>query len=537
MALPRVYANDEITAFRWPKPNDYAAIHKEQLRRMAVARGDAYTRYDCERFYLFVGVDAQGNETHRTRRVSTMLQFLVGVSAAALSGTCALNVAPSAFERSPDPENPRLMVPSPEEVDTLAAGNAIWLRSCVEERIEEWAASASEVGDLFIEVGWSEEDPTLAEFHALDPSTVKVFYDSRGKRIVRAVIEFKYRPDGADVDVTYKRTITADRWAVKNQTDANGQIVKDASGAPVVVRELVKGRIVTEDGAFRQDVVNTLGICTVLHYKWGPRPGSPQLSTCATTGFEDVVAKSDSASTQVSAIATRHANPKLVSEGLELVDDDVTGDDGTVSAPSAGIAPTLALGAGEKVYYLQVELSGVTAFRDSTAGDMRMAREECSEFLMSESGANASGTALSMRAAAFTGKYGPKQRRFRAMLAMATSMALCLERLKPWSADADVFVCQGSTPLPLDRKAELDVIGQAVDMRVLKRSDAIAAAQALGIGPADADPVTYAEEISDEDRALDEQAGALLDKMNGAKAPPKPALVDTAAGEENGTAA
>ena len=111
------------------------------------------------------------------------------------------------------------------------------------------------------------------------------------------------------------------------------------------------------------------------------------------------------------------------------------------------------------------------------------------------------------------------------MLARATSMCLCMERMQPWSDDADVFVVSGSTPLPLDRAAELDVLAKAIDMRVLKQSDAIAAAQGLGIGPADAEPTTYAEELRAEDRALDADAGALLEKMRG-PAPVKPDAPD-----------
>ena len=500
---------DPLGAATWPAPNDYSAIHREQQRRMRVFAAEPYTDADCVRFFLFQTRDpVTGDPQHRTRRVSTMLQFLVSVSAAALGGSCSLNVAPGQFERTPDPLNARLLVPGPIEKATLEAGNAIWRRSCVEERIEEWATAAAAVGDAFFEVGWSAEDPNLAEFYALDAHTVKVWYDSRGKHITKAVIEFKYRPDGQDEEIVYKRTITADR------------IVTGEDGK----RTAVKGRIVTEDGEFKQDVENALGICTVLHYRWAPRPGSPQLSACATTGYEDVVAKSDSASTQVSAIGTRHANPKLVGVGFSPEDTSVTGADGQTHGKSTDLAASIGIAQTEDLRYLQVDLGGVTAFRESTAGDMRMAREECPEFLMSESGANASGTALSMRAAAFTGKHGPKMSRFRATLARAVSMCLCMERMQPWSDAADIFVVSGSTPLPLDRAAELDVLAKAIDMRVLKQSDAIAAAQGLGIGPADAEPTTYAEELRAEDRALDADAGALLEKMRG-PAPAKPVAV------------
>ena len=499
---------DQLGLTTWPQPNDYNAIHAEQRRRMSVYAAEPYTDADCTRFFLFQTRDQNGDPQHRTRRVSTMLQFLVGVGASALGGTCALNVAPGQFPREATSENPRLLVPGPLEVATLEAGNAIWRRSCVEEKIEEWAVAACAVGDAFFEVGYSADDPALAEFHALDAHTVSVYYDSRGKNITKAKVEFKYRPDGAEEEVTYRRVVTADRWVV----GADG------------TRAKVKGRIVTEDGDFRQDVENTIGICTILHYRWAPRPGSPQLSACATTGYEDVVAKSDSASTQVSAIGTRHANPKLVGEGFQPEDTTYTDRNGNEYGKSADLAPTMGIGPGEDLRYLQVDLGGVAAFRESTAGDMRMAREECPEFLMSESGANASGTALSMRAAAFTGKHGPKMARWRAMLAKAASMCLCLERLEPWTDAADVFVCTGSTPLPLDRAAELDVIARAMDMRVLKQSDAVAAAQSLGVGPADADPTTYAEEIREEDAALDEKASAMADRLNGIKPLPKGAV-------------
>lgn len=490
------------TARAWPKANDYAAIHAEQRRRLDVFAAEPYTPDDCTKMFLFRAYSG-GQETHRTRRVSTMLQFLVLVSAAALGGSCALNVAPGQFDREPDPDNERLMVPGPEEVKTYTEGQEIWRRSQVDERLEEWGVSASAVGDLFWEAVWSEENPDYAEYHALDPDTVKVWYDSRGKCIRKAVIEFEYTPEGATEPVKYKRTITADQWVIRNVKDENGQIKRDAGGNVEVVREKVQGRIVTDDGDFHQDVINTLGICTVVHYRWSPRTKSPQLSGCATTGYEDVVAKSDSASTQVSAIGTRHANPKTVTKGFQASDPNTTNRDGTVSSESAGIAPTIAHGETEEVYYLEASLTGVTAFRESTVGDMKMARDECPEFIMSESGANSSGTALSMRAAAFTGKYGPKQARFRACLAKLTSMCLCMQRHQPWSDEADIFVVSGSTPLPLDRAAELDVITKAKEARLLKQSDAIAAAQGLNIGPADADPTTYAEDIRQEDAALD----------------------------------
>ena len=480
---------DRGSVMTWPRENDYAAIHVEQRRRLSVLRGDDYTLDDHDRFYLFRGVDAAGNEVCRTRRVSTMAAFLVQTDAAALAAPCALNVAPGQWARVPDPAHDGLELPAPEEVAALEQGNAIWRRSCVDDRLEEWAYTLAGIGDLFHEVGWSEEDPDLAEFHALDPDTVKVWYDARRKNIVRAEVCFQYVPPGADAAVEYKRTITADRWVMDGTT-----------------RRLVEGRIVTQDGDFRQDVPNPLGVCTILHTRFAPRPKSPQLSACAFTGYEDVVAKSDSAATQLGAIGTRHANPKLITEGFQTTGpyDDAT--DYTRGVSDTQVAPAMAVGEGEKPYYLEVSLAGATALRDSTVADMKMARDECPEFLMSESGANSSGTALSMRAAAFTGKLGPKQARFRSTLARAVSMCRALELGEKWSDEMDVYVVGGAPPLPVDRAAELDVIKAAIDMRVLKQSDAVAAAQGLGIGPADADPTTYAEEIREEDAALDARA-------------------------------
>lgn len=481
---------ERATVATWPRENDYAAIHAEQKRRMSVLAGDDYTLTDHDRFYLFRGIDAAGNEVCRTRRVSTMLAFLVQTDAAALAASCALNVAPGQWARVPDPDHEGLELPAPEEVAALEQGNAIWRRSRVDEMLEEWAFSLAGIGDLFLEVGVSEEDPNLAQFGALDADTVKVWYDSRRANIIKAEVCFQYTPPGADAPVEYKRVITADRYVI----GANGQ------------RTLIRGRIVTTDGDIRQDIENPLGVCTILHTRFGPRPKSPQLSACAFTGYEDVVAKSDSAATQLGAIGTRHANPKLITEGFQTTGpyDDAT--DYTRGVSDTQIAPAMAVGSGEKPYYLEVSLAGASALRDSTVSDIKAARDECPEFLMSESGANSSGTALSMRAAAFTGKLGPKQARLRSTLARAVSMCRALEMGQRWSDEMDVYVVGGAPPLPVDRAAELAVIDTAIKMRVLKQSDAVAAAQGLGIGPADADPTTYAEAIRAEDAALDARA-------------------------------
>ena len=460
----------------WPKTHEQRA--KEWARRRSAFRGGEYTDDDFKRMYLFQGCNARGQVIIKTRRVSPMLAFVANVDAACIAGCPSLEIRPGAF---PDVDGK----PGKAEIAALDEGRAIMRRAAVEDSIAVWSTSYATEGDLYFEVGTDDEGEWT--FYPLAPESVDVQPDKFGRVTRRAVIAMDYTKAGEDTPTKYKRTIT---------------VGKD-------------GRIKTEDGSATDDVPNVLAVSTVVWVPFDPVPGSYGFSKCAFTDIEDLVAKADSATTQMSAIGTRWADPTLITKGFALVDEDPTGDLPGTGAKSAQIGKTLAMQKDEEASYLTVDLTSVESLVNATATDLENARKALPEYMFSDTSASSSGLAMSYQATALVAKLEPRRDRLYGAIARMVGMCRAAAMGKAWTPDMDIYVVTGPPILPMDKAAQVQILISIKEAGAITAEDFIGHLQALGFIDPSHDPKEYADAVALEADALDAKAHSLATALTG----------------------
>lgn len=473
----------------WPKTRADRA--NEYKRRRSAYRGGEYTDDDFKRMFLFQGCNAAGDVIIKTRRISTMPTFLVAVDAACIAGEPTLEIRPGAFPATDSGE------PSAEEVAALEEGRAFMRRAGVSDLIGTWSTAYASEGDLFFEVGT--DDVGDWTFYKLEPETVGVWADKYGRTTQRASICFEYVPAGAESAVKYERTITVDTRA-----SAGGQITT------------TKGKITTEDGnAPRSDVPNLLGVSTVVWVPFDPVPGSYGFSKCAFTDVEDLVAKADSATTQMSAIGTRWADPTLVTKGFSLQDTSTISDNSPGGAPSAAMGKTLPIAKDEEVSYLTVDLTNVESLVTATTADLDAARKGLPEYMFTDTSASSSGLAMSYQATALVAKLEPRRDRLYGAIARMVGMCRAATANRPWTDAEDIYVVKGPPILPVDRASQAQLLLSLKEASAITAVDLVAQLQALGFVAAEHDPAEYAATLAAEADALDTKAHALATAISG----------------------
>ena len=478
---------------KWPSTKSERAA--EYKRRRAAYRGGEYEDGDFTRMFLFQGCNAKGEVIIKTRRISPMLSYLVNMDAACIAGEPTLEIRPGAF---PQPDG----TPGADELAALEEGRALMRRAGVNEQIATWSTAYASEGDLFFEVGT--DDGGDWTFYKLEPETVTVYADKFGRTMDRATVEFEYTPDGADAPVKYERTVTRARVVV----DANG-------------RRTVPGTIETRDGGALAPTVtpNTLGVCTVVWVPFDPVPGSFGISKCAFTDVEDLVAKADSATTQMSAIGTRWADPTLVTKGFALADGSVRDEANGLGAESAAIGKTLAIAKDEGVEYLTVDLTNVESLVNATSTDLENARKGLPEYMFTDSSASSSGLAMSYQATALVAKLEPRRDRLYAALARMVGMCRAAAANRPWSDAEDIYVVKGPPILPVDREAQARLLLSLKEAGAITAVDLVAQLQALGFVGASHDPAEYAATLAAEMDALDTKAHSLATALTRQQTP------------------
>lgn len=500
---------DITTSRKWPCTHEDRA--REWKRRREVFRGGEYSPDDFTRLFLFQGVNSAGEVVVKTRRTSILPAFLVETAAAAMGSTVALNVAPTAFPRTPR-EDGTLPPPTPEEVRAMEYGQAAMRRAGVPDLWREWGLSLASEGDIVWEV--CTDDDGAWTFAKHKPEHVRIYRDRYERRIVKAVIEFEYYKPEATQPTRYRRVIT-----------------------PQTIDTF------EDDQRVGKSVPNVLKAVGVVWARFSPVPGSP-ISKCAFTDVEDVVARADSATAQFGAIGTRHADPTLVTEGFQLEDPDpaLPGQ----GAASAATGKTLATPPGTKASFLTVDLAGISAITEASTATVEQTKAMLPEFLVTESGANSSGLAMSYRAAAYVAKFQPIQAGMLHALATLLGMCRAAEAGEAWSDKQDIYMLDAGPVLPVDIDAKLKAIIDAEAAGLALHEDSIAAAQGLGFGDPEADPSVYAAKVRAQQHQRDAQAADMIGKIGAPQdsaptdpatdpnATPAPAAVDVAAQALNG---
>lgn len=390
--------------------------------------------------HLFRAFDDNGNEMAQTRRILGYGRFIVSTDARALAGGRLVldlenNVA--------DVEMHKLR---------LERALQIWRRSKMQVVASTWFLMLCGLGDWWVVAVPRGKFQT--ELIGYDPRVVVPTYDVTGKVLVSVTIESKTD------DHTYKQVI-----------DGKTITTTVNNGTPEVV-------------------THNLGVPPVVHLRcipWGTEPGH---SLNAVEGIERAVATVDAMFTQQHAIASRFANPTLVTYGFKVAhNSDVNRFGRTITG-----VPKDA-----RVEYL----TGTSTIKETIEVVKeidRHIRDTSPEFLFASDGAQESGEARNMRARAFIAKIEDIRDRVYPELARVLAMAVALEERRELDEGIDaVFTVKGPPVLPQSVVSELTALTEAE--RWMKRADIVRHLQRIGLVTPDADPDEYAAEVADEQAA------------------------------------
>jgi len=438
--------NDKTTGKpAWPTTWD--ARRTEQQRRRDLVLMRPYTPEECQRLGLFQGTNIGGDTIHRAQRISPLIAYVAQVGTTLLSREWTLNLKGDADPQQNDPR--------------LTRGMETWRRSQIARLARMWADNLTVEADCYMEAAIDDAGRAVVVHHK--PQHVRVWLDSRGVEVVKATITFMVDdPDDDSKQVQYVRTLTRDKLSEK------------IGDKPAKV------------------VDNRLGVVPLGWDQFAPSGVDPYLGKPPWWGIEDGVSVHDSAASILTVIGTKRANTVLFAEGV----NPTTGTDAGQSVPGVqggAVEGGVIVGpVGTDIRPIGHGLEGAQVLVEQAERVHAIVATTCPELLFTEAGANASGTALSHRAASLLAKYAPPDTELRAtvgrMLAMAQAMADGLA----WSDDLDVYEVTAGPMLALDRSAELDALVKALETGLIRPADAVRKLQDLGYIPRDADPEQYA---------------------------------------------
>lgn len=470
MTTTRYFDNAAIQKC-WPRT--WAERHAEYARRRNVVMMGPHNERDIQRLCLFRGTNGEGTVIHEAQRVSPLIRYVAQVDTMILSRPWSLNLRPDVEADENDPR--------------LTRGMETWRRSHIDDRSRVWSDILSTEADLYIEAGVDGSTPQRPIVTGYRPQYVKIWLDDQGLEIIKAVIEYEVEdPDASTPNAMIKivRTLTPTEISVKR------------GDAPPV------------------SAPHNLGRVPLLHVQWSPGP-DPYLGVPPWWGLEDAIAVHDSATTMLSVMGTKRANPALFAEGFVLPSGAaVPGLDGGASETTVIAGPQ-----GSDLRPVSPGMEGVTALSERATDVHGLAAATVAELLYTEAGANASGTAIAYKAQALTSKASPPDRSQRRAVGLAIAMAHALVDRVPWADALDVYDVTAGPILPMDRAAEIAAAVSARETGLVKDVDTVRAFQDLGIVPRDVDPETYAAEAREADGQQTERTAAAFGRIRG----PEPA--------------
>lgn len=460
------------------RPEGWAEKHAEVRRRLDAYWGVPYTLAEHQALGLFQGTASDGTVIHKTRRISRDEQYVIDTDAMALVQGLTLNVHPDWYE---------MLGLDPHDGDSgadgrlgvvLTEGEEVWRRAQVRALVDRWARVFCATGDLHLEPML--DDGGRGLFAAHRPDQVEVYYDRHGLDLEFAQIRFRFNEpptvEGGSVETReYRRILTRDEIVV----EIDGKRQDDESGP------------------------HTLGVVPLVHVSFASLD-DPSFGLPATHGMDYGVALYNSALTMASVIGGRNAQPllKLIGAAMD------TGDD------NAAVGRVLELPTGSDASFLEAGLAGIRGLVEMATAQRQALVEATPEFMFTDAGLNASGTALSYRAGAFKGRIAPARMRFHAAMARATSMAIALENGERMPEDAERYEVTGGPVLPEDASAVFTLTRDARDAGMLTGHDAVRRLQAVGLVPPTAEPMQYAQRAAEEANERDRGVMALVQGLD-----------------------
>lgn len=412
---------------------------------------DKYEVGDLKRLHLFRALDDSGDAIHETARTMTDVRHIVDTDIQALSGgeRMSLDVAEGVSDAD------------------YAAGEAVWRRSRVRERSEDFARVACAIGDLWLYPFLDERGQgRIADY---DPIHVSAEYDVQdGSRLERVLIEMDYLDEGITRegrgDGSALRQLVRYMDATEIHTMIDGQTV-DAESGP-----------------------HGLGVVPMVHVPFSRALRQPSHGISAGHQYYRMVAVLDSIVAQAHASGNRYADPMIVLKGASI-----TGAIKRFGRYLQGLARE------DDVSYLDTPMQGVGAMLEVYQA-LREAIREAPEFLFTESGANASGTALNFRATAFVKKMAGPMLRYRMGLAAATDMAVSLEQRRAIDPDLDRFAVELAPALPVAKSAEVADLIAIKNAGGMTTADFVRSLQRLDYIREEVEPDDYTLEILEENQ-------------------------------------
>lgn len=431
----------------WPKTREER--HAMFAARWRAYRQEPYTDGDIKQMALFVAVDTSDRVTAVTQRIMRDYGFVCDVDAAAIA-TDGVTLG---------------LLPGTDEA-ALATGRVEWDASRIDDRLPMWARNLCVDGLGYIEVFMSTDGPAIV-WH--QPTCVDVVMDRSGRTIERAIITIMEPP--------------TPEVAADGTLSTSGQVVEYR-------RELTP----TEIRAWRGGVPipdetgpNTLGRVPLIRVAFADSADG-SMPTNAAHGLDMALASINSCLMQIQTVGSRMANPLLAILGAQLPDGSDIQKQGKM----------LALPPNADIRWLELPLQSLRTLVEAAMSELDSVRQTMPEFLFVESGASASGTALSYRAGAFVAKIQPVRAAMYSALAEAVSLAAALRAGRPWAMADHVWTIDGGSALPMDSAAGAKLRTELMDAGLLRRADVVAWLQGARIAPQGIDPTTYATMISAE---------------------------------------
>ncbi len=426
----------------WPKSRENMILEVE--RRRSAYLGLAYTDAEITGLSLFRAHTAARQLSAQTSRVMRDLAYVTDVDAASIaSGGLRLSI-----------EEGR------DDSDTLnAIAREVWERSEIDESRLWWATTVCSEGEILLETVQTEAGPAIV-MHPFD--AYRLTYDRTGKQIIQCVIDLTLPgvetvgPDGkieiGDVR-KYRRILT-----------------------PTQIRVWIDEVPSTEETG-----PNTLGVVPVVRI-CHRRVGDGTFCQNSGYGYDDLIAALDSMLCQMRTIATRHAHPILLGIGVSAGE----------SAELQNQGATASIPEGTELKWLEAALSGIDALV-KTMVEVRAAMvQTLPQFLFTEAGASASGTALSYRAAAFVMYIEPIRAAFYRGMERAIGYAVAIARGVTWAELGNVIEVSGGPAIPQDIIALATAYTALREAGAITGSDLAAHLQGSGIASDEASPADYA---------------------------------------------
>lgn len=478
---------------KWP--TNYEERQQEHERRIDAALLAKYDKTTIDSLGLFQALDKTGSYiTHETKRVVRDVSYVTEVAAGVLVSGMSLALDDDAI--------PPNYVPGDTEDSDAARlesaklmfyerGLAVWKRSKMDALSRRWAWMLSAAGDYYLEPTTTKAGEGKVIGHR--PDAVEPYYDETGTELTRADIRYEYsdepREDGGVDDHTYWRQIKP--GMVRTQHDESGW----------------------------DEVATPLSVPTIVHLQFYPSP-DPEIGLHAAHGIEDACAVADSILTMTSTIGSHHAAPILKVTGAMVESDGVSA--GQTNA-------ILNLPSDADANWLELSMQGMSGLQAVADGLIDRTRATLPEFMFSDAGANASGTALSYRAAHLRMKLEPVAKAWREGIARAINMAVCLELGVDYSEDrTSWFKVEGAAILPQDRAAVATLVTQLVEDGFMLHEDATRVLQSANVGiPLDYEPAEYSELAQTEKETRDEGVAAILEAVARAQGGQSQAGADT----------